>query len=266
VAPPTDLLTAQTQLATAQAQAYDAAAQRAQLEHALAVLVGIPPSLLTIEPTGRLPALPAVPELLPSTVLQRRPDIAAAERRVAAAYSQIGAADAAWFPSFVINAGGGFRQSAVAGLLGAPNLYWALGPTLAQAILDGGQRRLASDQARAGADEATAQYRQTVLTAFQEVEDNLVLADRLSSEAVAQRTAFDAAHKALEITREQYKAGTVSFLNVFVAQTVALSAERALVEVQSRQLAAVSVLLKNVGGRWEAAPTASAAALMQSTR
>jgi outer membrane protein TolC len=105
-----------------------------------------------------------------------------------------------------------------------------------------------------------------VLTAFQEVEDNLVLADRLSSEAVAQRTAFDAAHKALEITREQYKAGTVSFLNVFVAQTVALSAERALVEVQSRQLAAVSVLLKNVGGRWEAAPTASAAALMQSTR
>jgi len=246
-----DVLLAQTQLKSTQAQAIESGIQRAQLEHAIAVLLGTPPSALAISRSDKLPASPEVPPMLPATLLERRPDIAAAQSRVAAAYAQIGVADAAFFPSLTLSASTSYRHSVLANLLSAPNLFWSLGPSLALAILDGGQRQLASAQARAGADQATANYRQAVLTALQEVEDNLVLADQLKQEAALQAQALQAAQRNLEIALDQYRAGTVSYLNVVVAQTLALNSESNLLGVRSRQLAAVNQLLKNIAGRWQ---------------
>ena len=251
VAAQSDVLQAQTLLKSTQASLTDTVVQRAQLEHAIAVLLGQPPSALSLARSAALPAPPAVPELLPATLLQRRPDIAAAQRRVAAAYAQIGVADAAFFPSLTLSASAGYRGSSLANLLSAPNLFWSLGPSIAQAILDGGQRRLASAQARASADQATATYRQAVLTALQEVEDNLVLADQLQQQAQLQQEALDSAQRLLQITLEQYRAGTVSYLNVVSAQTSALTSERSLLDVRNRQLAALNQLLKNIAGRWD---------------
>jgi NodT family efflux transporter outer membrane factor (OMF) lipoprotein len=194
-----------------------------------------------------------VPQLLPATLLERRPDIAAAQRRVAAAYAQIGVADAAYFPDLTLSANAGYRSSSLARLVSAPNLLWSLGASLSEAIFDGGQRKLASAQARATADQATSTYRQTVLTALQEVEDNLVLADELQQEAQLQAEALQAAQLNLEITLDQYRAGTVSYLNVVTAQTAALTSESSLLAVRNRQLAAVNQLLKNIAGRWDGA-------------
>jgi NodT family efflux transporter outer membrane factor (OMF) lipoprotein len=253
VAARTDVLQAQTQLSGAQAQWADALAQRALLEHAVAVLLGTPPSALDLPPAATVPLPPEVPPLLPATLLERRPDIAAARARVAAAYAQIGIADAAYFPDLTLTASAGWRKSSLADLVSAPNLLWSLGSTLAQTLLDGGQRALASAQARAAADQATASYRQTVLTALQEVEDNLALADQLRQEARWQQEALDAARRNLEITLDQYRAGTVSFLNVAAAQTAALASESGLLAVRNRQLAAANQLLKNIAGRWEPA-------------
>jgi NodT family efflux transporter outer membrane factor (OMF) lipoprotein len=246
----TDVLQAQTQLQSAQAQAADLEAGRAQLEHALAVLLGVPPSALGLERNAALPPAPDVPPMLPSTLLERRPDIAAAQRRVAAAYAQIGVADAAWFPDLSLSANAGYRGASLARLVSAPNLLWSLGASVTEAVLDGGQRKLASAQARAAAYQATAAYRQTVLTALQEVEDNLVLADRLQREAQFQAEALQAAQRNLEITLDQYRTGTVSYLNVVTAQTSALTSESNLLSVRNRQLAAVNQLLKNIAGRW----------------
>ena len=253
VAPRSDVLQAQTQLSSVQAQIQESKLQRAQYEHAIAVLLGQPPASFELARTATLPALPAVPELLPSTLLQRRPDIAAAERRVAAAYAQIGVADAAFFPQVALSASAGFNGAALGKLLSAPNLLWSLGPSLAAAVFDGGARRQASDQARAAADQATASYRQTVLSAFQEVEDNLVAADGLGAELHLQQAALDAAARNLEIVGDQYQAGTVSYLNVVAAQNAALSAEAAVLALRSRQLLATGQLLKNIGGRWRPA-------------
>lgn len=251
VAARTDVLQAQTQLKSTQAQSADLKAQRAQLEHAIAVLLGAPPASLALERNASLPLVPEVPLMLSASLLQRRPDIAAAQHRVAAAYAQIGVADAAFFPDLTLSASAGFRSSSLANLFSAPNLLWSLGPTLAQAIFDGGQRRLASAQATAAADQATSAYRQAVLTALQEVEDNLVLAQQLQQEAQWQSEALQAAQSNLDITLEQYRAGTVSYLNVAVAQTAALSSENTLLSVRNRQLAAVNQLLKNIAGRWQ---------------
>ncbi len=248
-----DVLQAQTQLKSAQAQMLESSTQRAQLEHAIAVLLGLPPSELTLARSDKLPSAPAVPELLPGSLLERRPDIAAAQRRVAAAYAQIGVTDAAFFPSLTLSASAGFRNSSLANLVSSPNLFWSLGSVLAQAIFDGGQRKLASAQARNSAEQATANYRQTVLTALQEVEDNLVLADQLQREAQLQDEALQASRRNLEITLDQYRAGTVSYLNVVLAQTAVLNSESSLLSVRNRQLAAVNQLLKNIAGRWEAA-------------
>ncbi len=247
----TDVLQAQTQLKTAQAQLADAAAQRAQAEHAIAVLLGQAPSVFAIARTAALPDTPAVPVLLPSTLLQRRPDIASAERRVAAAYAQIGAADAAFFPALTLSASAGYRGSSLSDLVSAPNLFWSIGPALAQGILDGGARKAASAQARASADQATAVYRQAVLTGLQEVEDNLAIADQLRNAAQLQREALALAQTNLGIVTEQYREGTVSYLNVVSAQTAALGSELSLLSVRSRELNAVNQLLKNIAGRWQ---------------
>lgn len=250
VAAAADVAQAESQLASAQAQLVEQRSQRAQLEHAIAVLLGQPPAAFGLAPTGVLPALPPVPELLPSTLLQRRPDIAAAERRVAAANAQVGVAQAAFFPSLTLSATAGYRGNSLADLASAPHLFWSLGPALALSLFDGGARRAATEQARAGLDQASASYRQTVLTAFQEVEDNLVLAASLREQARLQGEALAAARRALEIALNQYQAGTVSYLNVATAQAGALSAERSLLDVQNRQLAATGLLLKNLAGRW----------------
>ena len=248
-----DVLQAQTQLKSAQAQMLESATQRAQLEHAIAVLLGLPPSELTLARSDKLPSPPAVPELLPATLLERRPDIAAAQRRVAVAYAQIGVTDAAFYPSLNLSASAGFRNSSLANLVSAPSLFWSLGSSLAQAIFDGGQRKLASAQARNSAEQATSTYRQVVLTALQEVEDNLVLANQLQRAAQLQDEALQAARRNLEITLDQYRAGTVSYLNVVIAQTAALNSESSLLNVRNRQLAAVNQLLKNIAGRWDSA-------------
>ncbi|WP_077036918.1 efflux transporter outer membrane subunit [Pelomonas sp. KK5] len=248
-----DVLQAQTALKSAQAQQLEADATRAQMEHAIAVLLGIPPSELSLATTHALPEAPTVPELLPATLLQRRPDIAAAQARVAAAYAQIGIADAAWFPDLTLSASAGYRSSTLSRLVSAPNLFWSLGPSLTEAIFDGGQRKLASAQARASADQATATYRQAVLTALQEVEDNLSVAEQTRRETQLQQEALQAAQRNLEIVMDQYKAGTVSYLNVTTAQAAVLSSETSLLALRNRQLAAVNTLLKNIAGRWEKA-------------
>jgi NodT family efflux transporter outer membrane factor (OMF) lipoprotein len=250
VAQRTDVLQAQTQLHAAQAQQADNAAQRAQAEHALAVLIGVAPSALALPARATLPSPPEVPATLPATLLERRPDIAAARARVEAAYAQIGIADAAWFPSLTLSASAGFRNNALAGLVAAPNLFWSVGPALAQSLLDGGQRALASAQARAGADAATATYRQTVLGALQEVEDNLALVHHLRDEARLQQQALAAARRTLRITLDQYRAGTVGYLSVVSAQAATLDSESALNAVRNRQLAAINLVLKNIAGSW----------------
>lgn len=255
VASAADVAQAQGQLKSTEAQRVEAGISRSRLENALAVLLGRAPAAFTLAAGPGLPALPPVPRQLPAQLLERRPDIAAAERRVAAAHAQIGVANAAWFPALTLSAGAGFRDSALAGLIATPNRFWSIGPALALSLLDGGARGAAVDGARASADEATASYRQTVLTALQEVEDNLVLAARLEEQARLQDEALAAARRTLEIVSHQYRAGTVSYLNVVSAQAGALSAERSQIELRSRQLAAVNQLLKNIAGRWQTPPS-----------
>jgi NodT family efflux transporter outer membrane factor (OMF) lipoprotein len=257
VASAADVAQAQTQLKSAQAQLVEARLQRAQLEHAIASLLGQAPAALALPPpsTGELPAPPLAPLQLPSTLLARRPDIAAAAAQVAAANAQIGAADAAFLPALTLSANGGFRNGGLGSLIQAGNRFWSLGPTLAFAVFDGGARRAASDSAQASYDQTVATYRQTVLTALQEVEDNLVAASLLQEEMGLQQESLTSARRALDIAQNQYKAGTVSYLNVVTAQTTVLSAERSLLDVRNRRLAAVNQLLKNLAGRWGGTPS-----------
>lgn len=251
VASAADVAQAQTQLKSTEAQLIETNTTRAQLEHAIAVLLGKAPADFSLARTAALPAVPQVPLQLPSTLLERRPDIAAAERRVAAANAQIGVARAAFFPALTLSASAGFRNDTLGRLLTSPNLFWSFGPALALSLLDGGARQAAVDSARASTDQAVAAYRQTVLTAFQEVEDNLVEAQSLRAQIDAQTEALAAALRVVEIVNNQYRAGTVSFLNVVTAQATALSAERNLLDLRNRRLAALNQLLKNIAGRWD---------------
>ncbi|WP_157281205.1 efflux transporter outer membrane subunit [Pelomonas sp. Root1237] len=245
----TDVLQARTQLRSVQSQLSDMRTERAQLEHAIATQVGKLPGQFQLLPSSHLPELPPVPDLVPSTMLAQRPDIAAARARQTAAYAQIGIADAAFFPAIDLSASAGYRGSSWSNLISAPNLLWSIGAAVAQPIFDGGQRKLASAQARASADAATANYRQAVLTAFQEVEDNLVQFAESGAALALQRDAFEAAQRNLDIVLAQYRAGTVSFLNVSAAQSSLLSAEANLLSARNRQLVAANLLLKNLGGR-----------------
>jgi len=249
-----DVVQAQTQLKTTQAQAIDVGVQRAQLEHAIALLVGKPASSFTIPraPLGAAP--PEVPSALPSELLERRPDIAAAERRVAAANAQIGVANAAFFPSFTISAATGFQSATMAQWLTAPSRFWSIGPAVSLLLFDGGLRRIQNDQAVAAYDATVATYRQTVLAAFQEVEDNLAALRILQQEASVQEEALQSARQSVELTTNQYKAGIVNYLNVIAVQTTALASERAAVDILSRRLAASVLLVKALGGGWNGAP------------
>jgi NodT family efflux transporter outer membrane factor (OMF) lipoprotein len=252
VAAKVDIVQAEVQLASAQAQLVDIGVGRAQLEHAIALLVGVPASSFTVAPAPLVAALPAIPVGVPSELLERRPDIAAAERSVAAANAQIGVAQAAFYPTLTLSAAGGYRSASFADWLTAPSWFWSLGASLAQNIFDGGLRRAVSDQAIAAYDGQVAQYRQTVLTGFQEVEDNLAALRILEEEARYQDEAARGARQSVELTTNQYKAGIVSYLNVIAVQAIALNNERNAVDVQGRRLVASVQLVRAIGGGWDA--------------
>ena len=249
-----DVAQAQSQWKSTQAQRIEVGTQRAQLEHALAVLLGKTPAELQIDPLPAdalwPPAVTSLPALLPGDLIQRRPDIRAAQQRVVAANAQIGVARAAFFPTVNFSANAGYRNPELGSLISTSSRAWSLGPSLAFSVFDGGQRRAAQADAEAALEQATLAYRQVVLTAFQEVEDNLVAASQLQDQAQALSESLAAAQRNLALTQEQYKAGTVSYLNVVQAQTSALTAERSLLDVQSRRVLALTVLMKNVAGAY----------------
>jgi len=245
-----DVAQAQLQLQTAQAQRLDLRTQRTQLGHAIAVLLGQTPSALPLAAQTQALAVPALPPSLSTALLLRRPDVAAAERRVAASNAQVGVTQAAFFPALTLSANAGYRNQDWGSLVSASNVFWSVGPTLVQSVFDGGLRRAARADALAARDVAVSNYRQTVLTAMQELEDNLVAAAQLALQAQVQAQALQAARRNLAIAQDQYRAGAVSYLSVVTAQTSELSAERGLIDVQTRRLVAINALLKNLAGRW----------------
>ena len=252
VAARVDVVQAEAQLKSTQADAIDLQLTRAQLEHAVALLVGEPPSTFRLAPAPLAARLPEIPVGVPSELLERRPDIAAAERRVAAANARIGVAEAAYYPTLTLFAAGGYQAPSSGDLLSLPARFWSVGPALAQVLFDGGARRAVTEQARAAYDADVAVYRQTVLNAFAEVEDNLAALRILEAEAEVQREAVAAARKSVELTTNQYQAGIVSFLNVAATQASALNNERTLVTLEGRRLAASVALIRAIGGGWEA--------------
>ncbi|MGE5027562.1 MAG: efflux transporter outer membrane subunit, partial [Betaproteobacteria bacterium] len=245
-----DVAQAETQLKSTRAQAIDLGVQRTQLEHAIALLIGKAPASFRLEPTYLLPALPQVPVGLPSELLERRPDIAAAERRAAAANAQIGVAQAAFFPSLTLSAAAGYQGPTLANLISLPNRFWSLGPVLAGSLFDGGARSAQKEQAVAAFDRTVADYRQAVLIGFREVEDNLSALRILNEEAALQREAAKSAAESVTLTDNQYQAGTVSYLNVISAQTASLNAERSALDIAGRSLLASAALIKALGGGW----------------
>ncbi|OXC79888.1 efflux transporter outer membrane subunit [Caballeronia sordidicola] len=267
VAAESDVAQAQEQLKSTQAQLIDLEITKSSLINAIAILVGQPPSSFSLDVAPlneRQTPNPAVvlevlPLGLPSTLLERRPDIAAAERRVAEANARVGVATAAFFPNLMLAATGGLEATNFSSWLMAPSRFWSLGPQLAFTVLDFGGRAAARDAARAAYDERVANYRQTVLSAFGQVEDNLTGLLVLQREANAQREAVDAAQRSLGSVSNRYENGAVTYLNVVVTQTIVLSDQRAAVQIERRRMEASIALVKALGGGWSAAdlPTSS---------
>jgi NodT family efflux transporter outer membrane factor (OMF) lipoprotein len=245
-----DVAQAETQLETTRAQALDVGVQRAQFEHAIALLVGQSASTFSLssKPIQNLP--PNLPPALPSELLERRPDIAAAERRVAAANAQIGVTQTAFFPALILNATGGFESNSFAKWLNWPSRFWSLGPSLLQTVFDGGKRRAISDQAWAAYDATVANYRESVLAAFQEVEDNLAALRILTEEAQVQDAAVKAAERSLEISNDRYQGGIVAYLEVLTAQSALLENQRTAVTLLQRKMTTSVLLIKALGGGW----------------
>jgi NodT family efflux transporter outer membrane factor (OMF) lipoprotein len=252
-----DVVQAETQLRSTQAQAVDTGVQRAQLEHAIALLVGKAPAAFSLPPAPLRITMPEMPAGVPSELLERRSDIAAAERRVAAANAQIGVAKAAYFPSLTLSGSYGSRSADASQWFTAPSRFWSIGPALAQSIFDAGLRRAQTDQAIAGYDATVAEYRQAVLAGFQEVEDNLAALRILGEEAQVQEEAVHASRESVLLTTNQYKAGIVSYINVVTVQTTQLNNERTAVGILGRQLVAAVTLVKALGGGWSAAEMAA---------
>ena len=248
-----DVAQAETQLKTTEAQATDLGIARAQFEHAVAVLAGQPPAgfSLAAAPSGGQP--PAIPVGLPSQLLERRPDIAAAERRVAESNAEIGITRAAFFPSLTLSATAGLESTSIASWFTWPARFFSLGPTLSQTLFDKGRRKAATEVARAQYEGTVASYRQTVLTAFQEVEDNLATLRILSRELDEQNDAVASSQRALSVATERYKSGIDSYLNVITAQTTLLSNQRTAVNLQMQQMTASVELIKALGGGWNQA-------------
>ncbi len=261
-----DVALAQATLSGAEAQAIDVDLTRRQLEHALAVLQGRTPASFTLAPDEPGFGIPAIPALVPSALLERRPDVAAAEARVAAANANVGVAQAAWFPHISLGASGGYQGAGFGPWIASPGQVWALGATLAGTLFDGGARKAQNAQARAAFDAAAANYRQTVLGGFQEVEDNLAALNDLAQQRIAQEEAVSASREAERVALSQYRAGTTTYLSVVTAQTLLLNNERSALQLQGRQFAASVALIKATGGGWEAAPPASARLSQASTQ
>ncbi len=253
--PESDVTQARTLLLSAQAAMTDVAAQRAQYEHAIAVLMGRPPAVLTLPAmplTVHPPTLAAVPGLLPSQLLERRPDIAAEERRMAAANEQIGIAQAAFYPTLSLSAAAGFAGTSPLNWLTWPSRLWAVGPTLTQTLFDHGLRQGNSEIARANYEATVAAYRQSALTAFQEVEDNLAILRELETEAQQQRQATESAEQSLALFQTRYEGGVDTYLQVITWQTAALQNERNDIDLMRRRLEADVLLIKALGGGWDA--------------
>jgi NodT family efflux transporter outer membrane factor (OMF) lipoprotein len=253
VAVRSDVTQAQTQLQDAKVLALDVAIARAQYEHAIAILIGQPPASFGLPPSPLPPSdnPPIIPSGLPSQLLERRPDIAAAERRTAAANEQIGIARAAYFPSLNLSAAAGLESTAVTSLFDKSSFIYALGPTLGETLFDGGRRRGLSQQAFAHYDSTTANYRQAVLNAYQQVEDNLVALRVLSDEQEQQRQATASAQESQLIFNNRYVGGVDTYLQVITAQTTALNNERNDIDILRRRMDASVLLIKVLGGGWD---------------
>jgi NodT family efflux transporter outer membrane factor (OMF) lipoprotein len=250
IASQADVAQAETQLETTRAQGADLLVRRTALEHAIAVLAGKPPASLQLGPLPLTAEPPAIPGGLPADVLERRPDIAGAERRVAAANADFGVARAAFFPRLLLTASAGFESSSLGTWLSGLSTFWSAGPAAVATIFDGGRRRSVSDQARAGYEATVADYRATVLTAFQEVEDNLAALRILRQEADIQAAAVAAADRSLALATNRYRGGVASYLEVISAQNAALTSQRTAVTILSRRLSASVLLIKALGGGW----------------
>ncbi len=263
VASKSDVAQAQTQLASTRASLTDLGVARSQLEHAIAVLTGQPPSAFSIAPGKIQGPPPPIPPGVPSELLERRPDIAAGERQVAAANAEIGLAQTAYYPTLTLSATGGVESTRITTWLSWPSRVWSVGPTLAETLLDFGRRKAQVQGAQAAYDATVAGYRQTVLGAFQEVEDNLAALRILGREALQQDEAVKGAEDSLRLEMDQYKAGTVSYLNVITVQTIALSNESTAVGILSRRMTAAVQLILDLGGGWNASSLPSPATVRQ---
>jgi NodT family efflux transporter outer membrane factor (OMF) lipoprotein len=249
-APKSDVAQAQTQLDQATVQDTDIGVQRAAFEHAIAAIIGKPPASfsLTESPLNIQP--PGIPVGMPSQLLERRPDIAAVERRVAEANEQIGIARAAFFPTVTLGASAGLEGTSILNWFDWPSRFWAIGPSMAQTLFDAGRRRATSDAATAGYDALVANYRQTTLDAFQQVEDNLAALRILEKEAVQQQATVASAEESLQLSTNRYQGGVDNYLQVITAQTIALANERNDVDILRRRMDASVLLIKALGGGW----------------
>jgi NodT family efflux transporter outer membrane factor (OMF) lipoprotein len=251
-----DVAQAETLLETARAQAIDVKAQRTQFEHAIAVLVGEPAPSFILPAAALTATPPAIPPGLPSQLLERRPDIASSERQMAAANANIGVTKAAYFPLFNFSPSAGFESTTVVNWLSNPSTFVSVGVSAMATIFDVGRRRAALDQARAAYDQTVASYQQNVLVAYQEVEDNLAALRLLEQEATTQAAAVDAAEHSLELSKNRYTGGVTTYLEVITAQTTALANERSAVQVSGRRMIDSVLLIKALGGGWDAASLA----------
>lgn len=253
IAVKSDVTQAETQLQAGKVAAADIAVSRAQFEHAIAILTGQPPASLNLPPAPLPVALmpPAIPPGLPSQLLERRPDIAAAERRTAEANEQIGIARAAFFPTLALSGEAGFQSTSIASLFSPASIVYAVGPGLSQTFFDAGRRRGVSEEAIAGFDRTAADYRQAVLTSYQQVEDNLVALRVLADEATQQRAATAAAQESERIFNNRYVGGVDTYLQVITAQTTALTNERNDIDILRRRMDATVLLIKVLGGGWD---------------
>jgi NodT family efflux transporter outer membrane factor (OMF) lipoprotein len=251
IAPGLDVSQAQTQLDTARSQAAQTLAQRALMEHAIAALLGVSASTFSIKPEIVAIKLPQVPTGVPSTLLERRPDIAGAQRRMIAANANIGVARAAYFPTITLGAQGGFQSGGFSNWLSAPSSFWAIGPNALLSVFDGGLRRAQVAQARAEFDLSAANYRGTVVSAFQQVEDSLATLNHYHDAAVGEKAAVDAARRTLELSLALYKQGAVDYLTVVTSQTALLQTQLEALNLDTLQLTASVDLIRALGGGWE---------------